>query len=190
MKKTVFLIVLLFCLCIYGCSTRHEAVPNGAPTASPSSVPAPLPSPVLTPSPAPAPSSTPEAPPLVPELPEIHDAALEGIFEGVLSVYPGSAGSSLRAAKCASWLLDWGAVTNLTDDEIYSAVGSWLEQQSDDRMHVFLESILKVYDCCYDLRGENAPALLLDAGVESSLYPWNDQAFHAVEMVCYGCGVR
>ena len=118
------------------------------------------------------------------------DAALEQIFEAVLSVYPGSAGSSLRAARCAAWLLDWGAVTSLTDDEIYSAVGSWLDQQDDERLRVFLESILSVYDRCYDLRGEYAQDIMIDAGVEASLYPWNDRAFRAVEMVSYGCGLR
>ena len=108
----------------------------------------------------------------------------------MLSVYPGTAGTSLRAARCAAWLLDWGAVTTLTDDEIYSAVGSWLDEQDDERMQTFLESFLSVYDRSYDLRGEYAEDLMSDAGIESSLYPWNERAFRAVEMVSYGCGLR
>ena len=98
--------------------------------------------------------------------------------------------ASWAAARCAAWLLDWGAETKLTDDDIYSAVGCWLDEQDDERLHLFLESILSVYDRCYDLRGEHAQDLMSDAGVESSLYPWNDRAFRAVEMVCYGCGLR
>ena len=186
MKKTTIVLSALFLLLILaGCGKSVQTpAPTPVPvvTATPSPTPEPTPIPTLAP--------TPEPLPLIPDLPEIHDAALEQIFEAVLSVYPGSAGSSLRAARCAAWLLDWGAVTSLTDDEIYSAVGSWLDQQDDERLRVFLESILSVYDRCYDLRGEYAEGLMSDAGIESSLYPWNDRAFRAVEMVSYGCGLR
>ena len=42
----------------------------------------------------------------------------------------------------------------------------------------------------YNLRGESAEGLLSDAGVTNSAWPWNDQAFHAMEMVYLGCGAR
>ncbi len=182
-------LVLLMALSLAACGKKTPA-PTATPALAPTATPAlaPTATPALTPAPLPTP--TPEPLPLVPDLPEIHDAALEEIFEGVLSVYPGTAGSSLRAARCAAWLLDWGAVTSLTDDEIYSAVGSWMDKQSDERLATFLESILAVYDRCYDLKGENAEAIMSDAGVESSRYPWNERAFRAVEMVSYGCGLR
>ena len=184
-KSLLMLFALAALLALTACGKK---APSPTPTPTPVVIETPSPTPALTPPPAPTP--TPEPLPLVPELPEVHDAALEQIFEGVLSVYPGSAGFSLRAARCAAWLLDWGAVTTLTDDEIYSAVGSWLDKQDSERMQTFLESILSVYDRCYDLRGENAEGLMSDAGIESSLYPWNDRAFRAVEMVSYGCGLR
>ena len=60
----------------------------------------------------------------------------------------------------------------------------------DEQLKTFLESILSVYDRCYDLKGEHAEEIMADAGVTSSLYPWNDRAFRAVEMVSYGCGLR
>ena len=186
MKKiTILILVLCTLLALAACG---KAAPAPTPTPAPVVTETPAPTPEPTPEPTPAPTPTPL--PLIPDLPEIHDEALEQIFEAVLSVYPGSAGCSLRAARCAAWLLDWGAVTSLTDDEIYSAVGSWMDEQDSERLNIFLESILSVYDRCYDLRGENAEALMSDAGIESSLYPWNDRAFRAVEMVSYGCGLR
>ena len=174
MRKTMLFMLLLCMLVLLAACGRQGAAPTPEPVTAPTQAPAPTPEPL----------------PLMPELPEVHDAALEEIFEGVLSVYPGTAGSSLRAARCAAWLLDWGSVTKLTDDEIYSAVGTWMDGQNDERLRVFLESILAVYDRCYDLKGENAEAIMSDAGIESSLYPWNDRAFRAVEMVSLGCGLR
>lgn len=186
MKRILMITLALFVL--LSLTACGKKAPAATPTPAP--VPTATPAPTPEPTPAPTPTPTPEPLPLAPDLPEIHDAALEDIFEGVLSVYPGTAGSSLRAARCAAWLLDWGAVTSLTDDEIYSAVGSWMDKQSDERLAIFLESILAVYDRCYDLKGENAEAIMSDAGIESSRYPWNERAFRAVEMVSYGCGLR
>ena len=184
-KRTIIILSLLALLSLAACG---KAAPAPTPTPAPVVTETPAPTPAPTPEPTPVP--TPEPLPLIPDLPEVHDEALEQIFEAVLSVYPGTAGTSLRAARCAAWLLDWGAVTTLTDDEIYSAVGSWLDEQDDARMQTFLESFLSVYDRTYDLRGEYAEGLMSDAGIESSLYPWNDRAFRAVEMVSYGCGLR
>lgn len=186
MKKRMIIILSLFMLLTLAACGKAAPAPSAVPAPVVTETPAPTPEPT----PEPLPLSTPEPLPLVPDLPEVHDEALEQIFEAVLSVYPGSAGSSLRAARCAAWLLDWGTVTTLTDDEIYSAVGSWLDEQDDERMQIFLESILSVYDRTYDLRGEYAEGIMSDAGIESSLYPWNDRAFRAVEMVSYGCGLR
>ena len=184
-KRTIVILSLLALLSLSACG---KAAPAPTPTPAPVVTETPAPTPAPTPEPTPVP--TPEPLPLIPDLPEVHDEALEQIFEAVLSVYPGTAGTSLRAARCAAWLLDWGAVTTLTDDEIYSAVGTWMDEQDSERLKLFLESILPVYDQSYNLRGENAAAILSDAGVESSLYPWNDRAFRAVEMVSYGCGLR
>ena len=184
-KRTIVILSLLALLSLAACG---KAAPAPTPTPAPVVTETPAPTPAPTPEPTPVP--TPEPLPLIPDLPEVHDEALEQIFEAVLSVYPGTAGTSLRAARCAAWLLDWGAVTTLTDDEIYSAVGSWLDEQDDARMQTFLESFLSVYDRTYDLRGEYAEGIMSDAGIESSLYPWNERAFRAVEMVSYGCGLR
>ena len=170
MKKYIALFLALSMIFALAACGEKSGAP--APTAAPTAAP------------------TPEPPPLVPDLPPVYDEDLSRILEATLSVQPGTAGSSLRAARVAAWLLDWGAATKLSDDEIYSAVGTWLDAQSSERLQVFLESFLAVYDQSYNLRGENAEALMSDAGIESSLYPWNERAARAVEMVSYGCGLR
>ena len=186
MKKR-FALMLALCMLFPLCACSRKAAP-AAPTPAPAPTETAAPTPA--PTPTPEPTATPEPLPLIPDLPPVHDEALNAILDQVLTVYPGSAGSSLRAAACAARLLDWGMETELTDDEIYSAVGCWLDEQDDENLKIFLESIWPVYDRCYDLKGEYAKDLMRDAGIEDSLYPWNERAFRAVEMVCYGCGLR
>lgn len=179
-------LLLAFSLCACGERAGSSPVPGAAPlTAAPTETAEP---PLVTQTPAP--TATPEPLPLVPELPPVHDAALNAVLSESLDVWPGTAGSSLRAARCAAHLLDWGAVTQLTDDEIYSAVGCYLDTLDDADLVVFLESILPVYDASYNLRGEYAEGIMEDAGVTDSLYPWNERAFRAVEMVSLACSVR
>lgn len=183
------LLTLLLCCCMLltlcACGKKSAASePTAAPvpevTAPPTEAPAPEPSAEPTP--------TPEPLPLIPDLPELHDPALEAILPEVMTVGPGSAGSSLRAARTAAALLDWGMETELTDDEIYSAMGSWLDTLSDEDFMLFRESFYSIYDASYNLRGENAEGLLSDAGAGDCAYPWNEKAFHAMEMLCYGLG--
>ena len=37
-------------------------------------------------------------------------------------------------------------------------------------------------------RSSDNKAMLEDAGVEHSARPWNEKAFHSMEMLCYGLG--
>ena len=145
------------------------------------------PEPTATPEPTPEPTPV----PIQPELPPVNDESLNSILDSITTdVQPGTAGSSLKAACCAAKLLDWGAATSLNDDEIYSAVGCWLDEQSDERLLMFFESFYSVYTQSYNLRAENAEALMSDAGISSANYPWGDAAAHAVEMVYYASGLR
>lgn len=176
---------MMMVFALTACGKKAAPAPSAAPapeTAVPAETPAPTETPVPTPPPTPV--------PLIPELPEVHDPALEAILTDVLSVYPGAAGSSLRGAACAARLLDWGMATPLNDDEIYSATGCFLDTLGDKDLLLFFESLDTVYNMGYDLKGENAEGLLSDAGVQNSAWPWNDQAFHAMEMVYLGCGAR
>lgn len=190
MKKAVSLLLILAMLfTLAACGKESPAaeaiiVTEVPVTAEPIiSVPEPTASPEPTPKPTPV--------PIQPELPAVVDESLNSVLDSVTeNVRPGSSGSSLRAAQCAAALLDWGMVTELNDDEIYSAVGCWLDGQSDENLLIFFESFYSVYTASYDLRSENGESLMRDAGISSGNYPWNDQAAHAVEMVYYGCGLR
>ena len=166
MKRFAVLLAALLLFSLAACGKRAEPAPSAAP-AAPTAAPA-----------------------EEPALPELRDPALEAILTDVLSVYPGAAGSSLRGAACAARLLDWGMATPLNDDEIYSATGCFLDTLSDQDLLLFFESLDTVYNMGYNLKGESAEGLLSDAGVTNSAWPWNDQAFHAMEMVYLGCGAR
>ena len=176
-------LALLFTLCACG---KKSAEPTPTPPVIPDVTA--LPTEAPAPEPSAGPTPTPEPLPLIPDLPEVHDPALEAILPDVMNVRPGSAGCSLRAARTAAALLDWGMETELTDDEIYSAMGCWLDTLNDEDFMLFRESFYSVYDASYNLRGENAEGLLEDAGVEHSARPWNEKAFHSMEMLCYGLG--
>ena len=182
-------LALLLSLCACG---KKTAVVTVSPTPEPAEAPAVTPEPEQTPEPTPEPepTPTPEPIPLIPDLPPVRDAALNAVLSDVLTVWPGSAGSSLRAVERAARLLDWGMATSLSDDEIYSAVGCFLDELSDEELLTFFESFYSVYDRAYDLRGENARELLDEAGAADCRWPWNEQAFHALEMVSYGLGPR
>ena len=188
MKKALSLLlifIMLFALSACGEKAEEVVVLTEVPVmAEPiNSTPEPTASPEPTAKPTPV--------PIQPELPPVTDEALNYILDSIVdNVMPGSSGTSLRAAQCAGALLDWGLVTSLSDDEIYSAVGCWLDEQSDERLLIFFESFYSVYTASYDLRSENGESLMRDAGMNTEAYPWNDQAAHAVEMVYYGCGLR
>ena len=178
-------LIMLLCLC----ACNKEPVEDVAVLTEEPVMAEPLVTAEPTPSPEPTPEPTPV--PIQPTLPPVNDTALNAILDDMLErVQPGSAGSSLRAAQCAAALLDWGTTTQLTDDEIYSAVGCWLDMQDDDRLLLFFDCFYSVYTQSYNLRGENAEGLMRDAGISSGNYPWDDKSAHAVEMLYYGSGLR
>ena len=187
MKKVISLLlisIMLLTLCACGKEPEAEVVVvTEVPIMTEPVNSTPEPTPEATPEPTPI--------PIQPELPPVNDAALNDILDSIVSnVKPGSSRISLRAAQFAGALLDWGMVTELNDDEIYSAVGCWLDEQIDENLLIFFESFYSVYTASYDLRAENGESLMRDAGISSGNYPWNDQAAHAVEMVYYGSGLR
>ncbi len=154
MRRTAALFAaLILTVSLAACGRREESAPaeTGAPAAAEAAETA---EPAETPVPSPTP--TPSPVPLIPDLPEVHDAELETLLSGALTVYPGTAGSSLRAAACAARLLDWGMRTEQSDDGIYSATGCFLDTLADQDLLLFFESLDSVYNMGYNLRGENA----------------------------------
>ena len=188
MKRVFALVMALMMLAVLSaCGKKNEkeaelVIVTESPAAVETTV-----EPTATPEPTPEPTPV----PIQPTLPPVNDERLNAILDDMVArVQPGSAGTSLRAAQSAAALLDWGADTALSDDEIYSAVGCWLDKQDDETLLIFFESFYSVYTQSYNLRGENAESLMSDAGISSAGYPWDDKAAHAVEMIYYGSGLR
>ena len=95
MKKRIAAILALCIIFTLAACGKKAPEPTPAPTPVPTAASAPTPAPT----PDPTPVQTPEPLPIQPDLPAVHDEALNQIFEAVLGVYPGSAGSSLRAGR-------------------------------------------------------------------------------------------
>lgn len=190
MKKiTGIFLALIMMVSLCACTPREAetVIIEQTPT------PAPVETAQTEPQPEAPKADTPEAPEeeAPAEIPPVWDESLNTILDCVTwNVRPGSSGCSLRAIQVASALLDWGAETALSDDEIYSAVGCYMDTLDSDGLSLYLESILNVYDAVYTLRDGDSGELLEEAGVTESAYPWSERAFRAVEMVSYGSGAR
>ena len=111
-------------------------------------------------------------------------AALTNVLDQISSgMEVGTAGSSLKAAKYAAALLDWGMTTKMSTDDIKSAVVAWLSPKGNDAQTAFADKYAAVKDTVTTLTGSDGKALLDDAGVTDSKYPWNDAANTAVSAV-------
>jgi len=186
----ILLIAVAFSICACGEKPGEVIVGDASPMPD-CLLPITAPETSAEPAPTPAPTVEPSPVPLIPSLPPVWDESLNAVLDEVAdNVRPGTAGTGLRAVACAAHLLDWAQGSSLTDDEVYSAVQCWMETLDNDRLNNLLNSILDVYDSCYDLRTDNADVLLEEAGVEHSAWPWSDATFRRVEMVCYACGTR
>ena len=86
---------------------------------------------------------------------------------------PGTAGSTLAAAKCAGFLLDWRTNSSLTDDQVRTAMCQWLRTLSDDREALFPDQLKCVYEVVPALFSEDYEELLLAAGYEEPPQLWN-----------------
>lgn len=115
--------------------------------------------------------------------PAAEGAGLTDVLDGINGMETGTAGSSLKAAKYAAALLDWGQGTKLSRDEVKSAVVAWLSPKGNDAQTAFAEKYTVVRDTVVELTGDNGKALLDDAGVTDSKYPWSQTATAAVDAV-------
>lgn len=170
MKKTICAILagtMLLTLC--ACGTKKTET-STSPAASESTQPT---------------ASASAAPSVSPAAQTADDsAALTGVLDQISAgMEVGTAGSSLKAAKYAASLLDWGMATKMSKDEIKSAVVAWLTPKGNDAQKAFADQYSAVKDTVAQVTGDNGKALLEDAGVTGSKYPWNDAAYTAVDAV-------
>ena len=170
MKKAICAILagtMLLTLCACG-TKKTETSASPSPAASESTQP----------------TASASASPAVSPADNADAQALTGILDQISSgMEVGTAGSSLKAAKYAAALLDWGMATKLTKDQIKSAVVAWLSPKGNDAQTNFATQYTAVKDSVTQVTGDNGKSLLDDAGVTGSKYPWNDAAYAAVDAV-------
>ena len=105
----------------------------------------------------------------------------------------GTAGSSLRAAAMAARLLDWAETAEIHDEQILAALEPWLEDSEDGVPADFREQLGAVdnmFRLLTEEPGEEAEAILSDAGCEDCGYPWSEGAIAAVERIMALAGLR
>ena len=108
---------------------------------------------------------------------------LTAVLDDIGELEIGTAGSSLKAAKLAAELLDWGAASKLSAEEIKAEVVTWLTPKGNDEQSAFAEKYSAVKNAVSQITGDNGRELLNEAGVTDSHYPWNDAALLAVKSV-------
>lgn len=114
---------------------------------------------------------------------DAEDERLTTVLGDIGELEIGTAGSSLKAAKLAAELLDWGAASKLSAEEIKAEVVTWLTPKGNDEQSAFAEKYSAVKNAVSQITGDNGRELLNEAGVTDSHYPWNDAALLAVKSV-------
>ena len=103
-------------------------------------------------------------------------AALEALLEDVrTSVFPGTAGNSLRAAGRAAAIADFFAESGMSPDEADRAVRDYIASLSAEDAEFFEMQLDAVVSAFSNLTGENGAGLLEDCGYESSRFPWEEE---------------
>lgn len=103
-------------------------------------------------------------------------AALAALLEDVrTSVFPGTAGNSLRAAGRAAAVADFFAESGMSPDEADRAVRDYIASLSVDDAQLFETQLDSVIGAFSNLTGENGADLLSDCGYESAYFPWNEE---------------
>ena len=87
-------------------------------------------------------------------------------------------------------LMDWCAETGLDTEQVRAAAAEWLSALAEaDKAE--LEMKLELVDTmCLELIHKDGSALLQDAGVESSAYPWDEAAYEKYTAVLDALGAE
>ncbi|MBR0040576.1 MAG: hypothetical protein IJP64_04255 [Oscillospiraceae bacterium] len=103
-------------------------------------------------------------------------AALAALLEDVrTSVFPGTAGNSLRAAGRAAAMADFFAEGGMSPDEADRAVQDYIASLSAEDAELFEMQLDAVLGAFSSLTGENGADLLEDCGYESAYFPWSEE---------------
>ena len=98
-------------------------------------------------------------------------------------IQPGTTGNGLTSVKVAAHLLDWGAETSMTTDEVKKETVSWLSDKGNSEQVEFSNKLASVYDAYQKLLGSDAKNLLEQAGYDDAAYPWSDAPVETIEAI-------
>lgn len=138
-----------------------------------------------TPSPTPGVDPTPTA--SGPDSGEELEALLDDF---ATHIQAGSAGSSLKAVAQAVRLMDWGAATDMTDEEIQAAASGYLAALDEGAREEYLMQIEALDYAYQQLLQPNQEELLETAGCGDAAYPWSETPIPAVESLMAALGRR
>ena len=117
------------------------------------------------------------------------DAGLHVVLTEIKEmVHPGESGSSLKSAQAAADALDFALGTELTGEAIRDMTQIYCESLSEDAAAEFTEQLQLLDETLSTLQSAGGKALLDDAGVADSSYPWTDDAFERAEAIVQACG--
>ncbi len=106
------------------------------------------------------------------------------------AVQPGTAGSSLNAARMAALLMDWSAqVGGVPREDGLTRVVQAVRAQSDPNAPVGFHQKLAAVDGMHKVLLTNT-AVLADSGYEGSGGPWSREDLAAYEALMAVCGLR
>lgn len=120
------------------------------------------------------------------EVSEELSAILSDIAE---SYHPGTAGSSLTAAKYAATLLDFCAERTPEFDNVSAASGRFFFALDAEQRDVFIEQMRDIYFCALDLVSGYSSDLLDSAGYTPKYAPWEESYTESLFIaIYYGMG--
>jgi len=102
------------------------------------------------------------------------DKEFNAVFNEVIdTVNPGTAGSSLKAAKAAAMFLDYCE----GKENLLSEVDPYIKGLSDKKKEDLVEKLIDLSSTMELAKKDDFKELLSDAGVTDSKHPWSDKAF-------------
>ena len=117
-------------------------------------------------------------------------AALSAVLDEINNdAQPGSAGSSLKAAKIAADMLNWAAETKLSDDEVRQGTIDWLSPKGNDEQAEFSMKLECVYNAYQTLISADAEGLMSDAGLDYEPGHWGYEAYSPIETIADAVGL-
>lgn len=97
--------------------------------------------------------------------------AMNNLLDKVMTVYPGSAGTSLRAATVATLCMKFADKTEMTQEEMFETIDSYYENLEENEKETLLESLGSVAGTLEMFMDdwENSKGILEDAGIAKDL---------------------